>query len=345
MAKRYSIDDSSKSRRRQAPGAVRGHAGPQARQGGLRRPQARAGRAGQDAVRLLRLHRHARHGGPSSARSRRSRKTIKQTLVGRGPAEGCSTRSSMDFTARWRAKTECAEGFKTTDCRQRPDADPDADAALDVIQAYAITYTRMPPREWNAASYDRISDPQLAMARDVIDRLDLRGDERVLDAGCGSGRVTEELLERVPDGHVVAVDGSEAMVEQTQGAPRRPRRGVRVRPARPDARASRWTRSSRPRRSTGSTTTSGCSRACTPRCKPGGRFAAQCGGYGNIANVVGGDRRGRPPRRCAAGRAVELRDARRDDPAARATPASRTSGRGCSRGRSTRRTRASTSRP
>jgi hypothetical protein len=36
----------------------------------------------------------------------------------------------------------------------------------------------MPPREWNAASYDRMSDPQLAMARDVIDRLDLRGDER-----------------------------------------------------------------------------------------------------------------------------------------------------------------------
>src|SRR4051794_32835933 len=72
----------------------------------------------------------------------------------------------------------------------------------------------MPPREWNAASYDRVSDPQLAMARDVIDRLGLRGDERVLDAGCGSGRVTEALLERVPSGHVVAVDGSEAMIEQ-----------------------------------------------------------------------------------------------------------------------------------
>src|SRR3954464_7882208 len=72
----------------------------------------------------------------------------------------------------------------------------------------------MSPREWNAASYDRVSDPQLAMARDVIDRLDLRGDEHVLDAGCGSGRVAEVLLERVPDGHVVAVDGRAAMTER-----------------------------------------------------------------------------------------------------------------------------------
>src|SRR3954463_9944317 len=74
----------------------------------------------------------------------------------------------------------------------------------------------MPPREWDATSYDRLSDPQLTMARDVIDRLDLRGDERVLDAGCGSGRVTEEALERVPHGPVIAVDGSEAMVAQAR---------------------------------------------------------------------------------------------------------------------------------
>src|ERR1700754_4895755 len=61
-----------------------------------------------------------------------------------------------------------------------------------------------------------MSDPQVAMARDVMDRLDLRGDERVLDAGCGTGRVTALLLERVPNGSVVAVDGSEAMVAQAR---------------------------------------------------------------------------------------------------------------------------------
>ena len=71
----------------------------------------------------------------------------------------------------------------------------------------------MPPRDWDASSYERVSAPLEAMGRDVLDRLDLRGDERVLDAGCGTGRVTAALLERLPRGDVVAVDGSPAMVE------------------------------------------------------------------------------------------------------------------------------------
>ena len=71
-------------------------------------------------------------------------------------------------------------GLQDVRLLERAESDPDTDAA------YAITYGCMSPREWNAASYDRMSDPQLAMARDVMDRLDLRGDERVLDAGCGT---------------------------------------------------------------------------------------------------------------------------------------------------------------
>jgi trans-aconitate 2-methyltransferase len=74
----------------------------------------------------------------------------------------------------------------------------------------------MSPREWKAASYDRMSSPQLAMGRDVLDRLDLHGDERVLDAGCGTGRVTALLVDRLPHGEVVAVDGSQAMVDQAK---------------------------------------------------------------------------------------------------------------------------------
>ncbi len=74
----------------------------------------------------------------------------------------------------------------------------------------------MPPRDWNATSYEQVSAPLEAMGRDVLDRLELDGDERVLDAGCGTGRVTAALVERLPRGQVVAVDGSPAMVEQAR---------------------------------------------------------------------------------------------------------------------------------
>jgi trans-aconitate 2-methyltransferase len=46
----------------------------------------------------------------------------------------------------------------------------------------------------------------------VLERLPLRGDETVLDAGCGSGRVTAHLVERLPHGRVIAVDLSADMV-------------------------------------------------------------------------------------------------------------------------------------
>jgi trans-aconitate 2-methyltransferase len=71
-------------------------------------------------------------------------------------------------------------------------------------------------REWDAATYDRVSRPQLEWGLTVLDRLPLRGDERVLDAGCGSGRVTAKLAERLPRGQVVAVDGSKAMVDRAR---------------------------------------------------------------------------------------------------------------------------------
>ena len=73
-----------------------------------------------------------------------------------------------------------------------------------------------PPRDWDAATYDKVADPMTRWGAAVLDRLPLRGDERVLDAGCGSGRVTELLVERLPDGSVVALDGSPAMIEQAR---------------------------------------------------------------------------------------------------------------------------------
>jgi trans-aconitate 2-methyltransferase len=67
-------------------------------------------------------------------------------------------------------------------------------------------------REWDGQSYDRISGPMEALGRAVLGRLELHGDELVLDAGCGSGRITEALLARLPHGRVIAVDGSASMV-------------------------------------------------------------------------------------------------------------------------------------
>jgi trans-aconitate 2-methyltransferase len=71
-------------------------------------------------------------------------------------------------------------------------------------------------RDWDAAAYHRVSGPQVEMAGAVLDRLGLDGDETVLDAGCGSGRVTAMLLERLPRGHVVAVDEAPSMVEHAR---------------------------------------------------------------------------------------------------------------------------------
>jgi trans-aconitate 2-methyltransferase len=66
---------------------------------------------------------------------------------------------------------------------------------------------------WDARTYDTTSEPQQEWAAAVVARLDgIAADARVLDVGCGTGRVTESLLELVPDGRVLAIDASEDMV-------------------------------------------------------------------------------------------------------------------------------------
>jgi trans-aconitate 2-methyltransferase len=72
------------------------------------------------------------------------------------------------------------------------------------------------PREWDAQTYDRVSDPQFHWGVEVLERLDLDGDEYVMDAGCGSGRVTARLLERLPNGRVLCVDASESMIAKAR---------------------------------------------------------------------------------------------------------------------------------
>jgi trans-aconitate 2-methyltransferase len=74
-------------------------------------------------------------------------------------------------------------------------------------------------RDWDAATYDRVSgDVQFVWAIEQLERLPLQGDEVVLDAGCGSGRVTAELVQRVPDGRVYGVDVAPSMVAHARRA-------------------------------------------------------------------------------------------------------------------------------
>ena len=70
--------------------------------------------------------------------------------------------------------------------------------------------------EWNATEYHRLSGPQVAFGEKVLSRLALAGDERVLDAGCGTGRLTAQLLERLPRGRVVCLDRSRNMLEEAR---------------------------------------------------------------------------------------------------------------------------------
>jgi trans-aconitate 2-methyltransferase len=67
-------------------------------------------------------------------------------------------------------------------------------------------------QDWNAAVYHRVSNPQLEWGLPVLARLPLEGDEHVLDIGCGTGRLTEKLLDRVRQGRVTALDRSASMI-------------------------------------------------------------------------------------------------------------------------------------
>src|SRR4030088_2935984 len=67
--------------------------------------------------------------------------------------------------------------------------------------------------EWNAQAYNRLNNPMQTWGEAMVERLALRGDETALDLGCGSGRLTEVLLRRLPHGRVIAVDRPANMLE------------------------------------------------------------------------------------------------------------------------------------
>lgn len=70
--------------------------------------------------------------------------------------------------------------------------------------------------DWNAETYHRVSEPQLRWGLQVMSSLQLNGDEHVVDAGCGTGRLTAHLLQRLPRGKVTALDVSDAMIAKAR---------------------------------------------------------------------------------------------------------------------------------
>ena len=145
-----------------------------------------------------------------------------------------------------------------------------------------------PRTDWNAAVYDRIGTPMRGWAQQVIDDLELRGDETVLDAGCGSGSVTLDLLRKLPDGKVYAVDSSPEMTSNLEKE--LAERGITnvvaltasladfTLPEQVDAVFSNavfhWVPDD-----------DGLFGSLARATKPGGRLRAQCGGAGNIARL------------------------------------------------------------
>jgi trans-aconitate 2-methyltransferase len=138
---------------------------------------------------------------------------------------------------------------------------------------------------WDAVTYDRTSAPQQDWAADVVARLGgIAEDARVLDVGCGTGRVTETLLELVPRGRLLAIDASQEMVELA-----RSRLGDRAEVWREDVLDLEL---SEPVQAVVSTATlhwvtdhDRLWARLAAALAPGGVLEAQCGGQGNIARV------------------------------------------------------------
>lgn len=69
---------------------------------------------------------------------------------------------------------------------------------------------------WDSIEYAKHSHAQFAWARELFAKLGLKGDETVLDIGCGEGKVTAYIAERVPRGAVVGIDNSLEMLTLAQ---------------------------------------------------------------------------------------------------------------------------------
>lgn len=145
------------------------------------------------------------------------------------------------------------------------------------------------PREWNSDAYHQLSEPQLRWGNRVLSWLHLRGNETVLDAGCGTGRVTAELLNLLPRGQVVASDISENML-RTAREYLLPRFENQVAFVAADSQFLPFDQAFDGVFSTASfhwvRNHDRLFRSVFRVLKPGGWLCAQCGGHGNIAKLL-----------------------------------------------------------
>jgi trans-aconitate 2-methyltransferase len=149
--------------------------------------------------------------------------------------------------------------------------------------------------DWDARRYDDLADPHVRWGRDVLARLELLGEETVLDAGCGSGRVTEQLLAKVPRGRVVALDSSPAMLEVARRRLAEPAAAGRVRFVEADLLLVDLGVLGEDERLDAVFSTATFHWVTDhdrlfanlfSLLRPGGQLVAQCGGAGNIASVL-----------------------------------------------------------
>jgi trans-aconitate 2-methyltransferase len=145
---------------------------------------------------------------------------------------------------------------------------------------------------WDATTYEKVADPQAEWAREIVARSGIKHGDVVLDAGCGGGRVTQQLLELTPD--VIAVDADPAMVAKARAT--LPDTVPVIQQSLLDLELDRrvdvvfscavfhWI-----------TDHERLFERLHHVLKPGGRLVAQCGGHGNIQNVLDivGERPGR----------------------------------------------------
>lgn len=139
--------------------------------------------------------------------------------------------------------------------------------------------------DWNADFYHLVSEPQVAWGRRVLERLELRGEEDVSDVGCGSGRLTAILADRLPAGRLVGIDRSPAMLRKA--LEHLPGRGIRLVCA--DAAALPFVRAFDVVFSTATfhwvLDHDALFLSLRQALKPGGLLHAQCGGGSNLARL------------------------------------------------------------